>query len=133
MAKLIPCIQIIRNIPEKLSSVSLGRDSLTENYVAVLRFQTIASLAHFLCFKRQSANALYLIDDEGEISIASSDIKMLYGGPEEKDPKRIECKLEIEQEDLWERFMRFIYRYAESNGLTYEETESAELFNSEKS
>lgn len=52
-------------------------------------------------------------------------IKMLYSGPRGKDIKSVECKFEIDQDDNWERFMRFIYRYAEANGLAYRESESA--------
>ncbi|MEO1300096.1 MAG: photosystem II reaction center protein Psb28 [Cyanobacteria bacterium J06636_16] len=44
---------------------------------------------------------------------------MLYGGPEGEDLRSVECKLEIDRDDLWERFIRFIHRYAEANGLTY--------------
>jgi photosystem II Psb28-2 protein len=33
----------------------------------------------------------------------------------------LECKFEIEQESHWERFVRFMNRYAEANGMEYGE------------
>ncbi|MBE7385710.1 MAG: photosystem II reaction center protein Psb28 [Leptolyngbya sp. SIO1E4] len=123
MAALIPCVQIFKDVPEKVSSVSLRRDLSTGTYVAVMRFQTLASLAHFRCFGRRSGKTLYLIDTEGEILIAPF-IKMLYGGPEGEDIRSVECQLEIGQDTHWERLMRFMHRYADANGLTFRETGS---------
>lgn len=123
MTALIPCVQIFKDIPEKLNSVSLRRDLPTGNYVAVMQFRTLASLAHFRCFRRGLADALHLIDTEGEILVEPS-IKMLYGGPKGQDLRSIECKLEIDQDDCWERFIRFMRRYADANGLICKETGS---------
>jgi photosystem II Psb28-2 protein len=33
----------------------------------------------------------------------------------------MDCAVEIEQEDHWERFMRFMNRYAQANGMEYQE------------
>jgi len=123
MTALIPCVQIFKDIPEKVNSVSLGRDLSTGTYVAVMRFQTLPSLAHFRCFERRSGNTLHLIDTEGEILLEPF-IKMLYGGPEGEDIRSVECKLEIDQDAHWERLIRFMHRYAEANGLAFRETES---------
>jgi photosystem II Psb28-2 protein len=35
----------------------------------------------------------------------------------------MECRFEIDLEDYWERFMRFMNRYAEANGMAYGEPE----------
>lgn len=118
MTAPLPHIQIFENVHEKVSSVSLKRDLATGKHVAVMRFQNLASLAHFLCSRRGADKALHLIDTEGEIFIEPS-IEMLYGGPKGEDLRSVECKLEIDRDDLWERFIRFIHRYAEANGLTY--------------
>ena len=121
MAVPIPCVQIFKDIPEKVSSVSLGQNLSTGNHVAVMRFQTLPSLAHFLCLRRRSSSVLHLIDLEGEIFIEPS-IKMFYGGPEGEDLRSVECKFEIDRDDRWKRFMRFIHRYTEANTLTDGET-----------
>ena len=55
--------------------------------------------------------------------MSPSGIKMYYGGPEGEDIKRVECKLEIDRDDHWERFMRFMHRYSEANGMAYGESE----------
>ncbi|MEM9007494.1 MAG: photosystem II reaction center protein Psb28 [Cyanobacteria bacterium P01_F01_bin.86] len=122
MIALVPCVQIFQGVSEKVSSVSLRQDLATGTRIAVMRFQNLASLAHFLCSKKCSAKALHLIDSEGEILIKPA-IEMLYGGPEGKDIKSVECKFEIEQDDSWKRFMRFIHRYSEAHGLACSATE----------
>lgn len=122
MTAPVPCVQVFRDVSEKMSSVSLRQDLSTGTHVAVMRFQNLASLAHFRCLRRYSSNTLHLIDTEGEIRIEPA-IKMLYGGPEGEDLKSVECKIEIAQNHHWERFMRFIYRYAEANVMAFEEAE----------
>jgi len=64
---------------------------------------------------------MILRDEEGIISIAPSSVQFLFGGAEGDELNRVECQFEIEQEDHWERFMRFMNRYAEANGMTYGE------------
>lgn len=124
MSAQTPCVQIFKDIPEEINSVSLRRDPSTGIHVAIMRFQALASIEHFLSFRKSSRNALHLIDAEGEILITPSGVKMFYGDLEGEDLKGVECKLEIDQDDHWERFMRFMHRYAEANGLAYTETES---------
>lgn len=121
-----PCIQFFKDVPEELSGVSLRRDRATGSHVAVLRFESLASLDHFRSFWKQSAkaNAMHLIDEEGEIVIEPSGVQLFYAGPEGDDLKQVECKLEIDRDDHWERFMRFMHRYAEANGMAYGEPES---------
>ncbi|MEM1242625.1 MAG: photosystem II reaction center protein Psb28 [Cyanobacteria bacterium P01_H01_bin.26] len=124
MISQIPCIQIFKDIPEEISGVSLRRDPSTGTYVVVMRFEALASIEHFLSFRKSSRNALHLIDTEGDILITPSGVKMFYGDLEGEDLIGVECKIEIDQEEHWERFMRFMHRYAEANGLAYGETES---------
>ena len=123
MTAQTPCVQIFKDVPEEVSSVSLRRDPSTGDHVAVMRFEALESLDHFRSFRKSSANALHLIDSEGEILAAPSGIKMFYGGPEGEDLKGVECKLVIDQADHWDRFMRFMHRYAEAKGLAYGESE----------
>ncbi|MBT9315932.1 photosystem II reaction center protein Psb28 [Leptothoe spongobia] len=124
MSDQIPSVQIFKDIPEEISGVSLRRDPSTGIHIAVIRFEALASIEHFLSFRKSSRNALHLIDTEGEILIMPSGVKMFYGDIEGEDLKGVECKIEIDQDDHWERFIRFMHRYAEANGLDYNETES---------
>lgn len=125
MTTQTPRVQIFQDVPEEVSGVSLGRDSSRGIHIALMRFQALASLEHFLSFRKSSANVIHLIDSEGEITIKPAGIKLFYGGPEQEDLKGVECKLEIDRDDHWERFLRFMQRYADVNGLAFGETEPA--------
>ncbi|MGD1944029.1 MAG: photosystem II reaction center protein Psb28 [Leptolyngbyaceae cyanobacterium] len=124
MTVQIPCVQIFEDLPEKMSSASLKNASSTGTNVAVMRFKTLASLAHFLCFKKSAGCPLHLIDDEGDILVQPVCIAMVYDGPEGKALKSVECKLEIEQDNQWARLVRFMQRYAVAHGMSCGETDS---------
>jgi photosystem II Psb28-2 protein len=121
MTTQTPCIQIFEGVPEELSGVSLRRDRATGSHVAVLQFESLASLDHFRSFRKRSRNAIHLLDEEGEVLIEPSGIQLFFGGFEGDELKRVECKLEIDRDDHWERFMRFMHRYADANNLAYGE------------
>jgi photosystem II 13kDa protein len=55
---------------------------------------------------------LYLIDEEGEIVIRNVQGKFVNGKPES-----LEAIYVMNSNEEWERFMRFMNRYAEENGL----------------
>ena len=131
MTAQMPCVQIFKDIPEDISNVSLRRDVSTGAHIAVMEFESLASIEHFLSFRKSSANALHLLDSEGEILIEPSGVKLFYGGEDGEDLKRVECKLEIDQDEHWERFMRFMHRYADANGMAYGEPEAEPLVDTE--
>lgn len=118
----VPCVQILKDVSEKVSSVSLSQDLSTGAYIIVMRFQHLASLAHFLCARRRSNNVLHLTDSEGKILVRPS-INMIYEGSQEQYLRSVECKFEIYQDKLWKRFIRFVDRYAEANSLFEKEAE----------
>ncbi|UIE39669.1 photosystem II reaction center protein Psb28 [Leptodesmis sichuanensis] len=117
-----PSIQIFAGVQEELSGVSLRRNKLSGQRSAVLIFDKLESLEHFRSYWKRSANAVHLIDEEGEMLIEPSGVRFLYGGPEGEDLRRVECKLEIDQNDHWDRFMRFMNRYAAANDMVYGES-----------
>lgn len=121
MITQIPSIQIFSGVQEELSGVSLRRGKTSGTRSAVLIFDKLESLDHFRSYWKRSANAVHLIDEEGEMVIEPSGVRLIYGGPEGEDLRRVECKLEINQNDHWERFMRFMNRYAEANEMVYGE------------
>ncbi len=55
---------------------------------------------------------MYLIDDEGEIMTREVKAKFINGQPE-----AIEALIVMKSADEFERFVRFMNRYAEENGL----------------
>jgi photosystem II 13kDa protein len=57
---------------------------------------------------------LYMIDEEGEIITREVKAKFVNG-----QPNALEAILKLESEAEWERFMRFMDRYAAENGLVF--------------
>jgi photosystem II protein len=56
-----------------------------------------------------------MIDDEGELSTTDVKAKFVNG-----KPQAIEAKYAMRSQFEWDRFIRFMDRYAEENGLGFE-------------
>lgn len=121
MAELTPCIEFFEGIFEELSDVSLRKNQATGVRSVLMIFKSLRSIERFRSYTNRFAKALLLTDSEGKISVEPSSVKFIFGGPEGDDLQQVECRFEIEQEDHWERFMRFMHRYAEANGMAYGE------------
>lgn len=121
----IPSIQFFEGISEELSNVSLRRDRHSGARFVLMTFNQLRALENFNSFRKQFSNSMRLIDVEGIISVEPSSVQFVFGGPEGDDLKRVECKFEIDHPDHWERFMRFMNRYAEANGMVYGEPEKS--------
>lgn len=124
MSDLSPCIEFFEGIPEELSNVSLRQNKASGVRTAVLSFERLKSIERFNSYTKRFANSMRLTDAEGVISIEPASVQFIFGGPEGDDLKRVECKLEIDRDDYWQRFMRFMHRYAEANGMAYGEAQS---------
>jgi photosystem II Psb28-2 protein len=122
MTSQTPSIQFFEGISEQLSNVSLRRSRNSGVRSVLMTFDSLKALEKFNSFTKGAANSMLLTDEEGAISVTPSSVQFLFSGPEGDELKRVECKFEIEQEDHWERFMRFMNRYAEVNELAYSET-----------
>lgn len=120
MTSPIASIYFFEEIPEELSNVSLRRNRGSGVRTVLLSFKELKSLERFNSFTKRFTNSLLLSDEEGEIRVTPSSVKFIFGGPEGDDFERMDCAFEIEQEDHWERFMRFMNRYAEANGMVYD-------------
>jgi len=120
MTSPIASIYFFEGIPEELSNVSLRRNRGSGVRTVLLSFKELKSLERFNSFTKRFTNSLLLSDEEGEIRVTPSSVKFIFGGPEGDDFERMDCAFEIEQEDHWERFMRFMNRYAEANGMVYD-------------
>lgn len=121
MTDSIPFIEFFEGVPEELSDVSLRQNRSTGIRSVLMTFKTLRSIERFRSYTNRFAKALILNDTEGKISIEPSSIKFIFGGPEGDDLERVECRFEIDQEDHWQRFMRFMHRYAEANDMGYGE------------
>lgn len=119
MSNQNPSIEFFVGISEELSNVSLRRNKKTGVRSVVLSFETLKAIEKFKSFTERTYGDLRLIDSEGEIIVKPSSVKLYYGGEEGDDIKRVDCIFEMELEEHWERFMRFMHRYAEVNGMGY--------------
>ena len=125
MTSQTPSIQFFEGISEELSNVSLRRNRNSGVRTVLMTFDTIKALEKFNSFTKRFSNSMLLTDEEGSISVEPSSVQFLFGGPEGDQLNRMECQFEIEQEDHWERFMRFMNRYADANGMGYSETQKS--------
>lgn len=116
-----PSIQFFENVPEELDGVSLRRNRTSGARIVVMVFRQLEAISQFKSFRHQFSKSMKLIDSEGEIQVEPSSVKFYFVGPEGDDFDRMECRFEIDQEDHWERFTRFMERYAAANNLEYGE------------
>lgn len=121
----IPSIEFFEGISEEVSDVSLRKNRRTGVRSVMMTFKKLKALEKFNSFSKRFSNAMRLIDAEGEISVLPSSVQFIFGGDDGDNLERVECKFEIEQEDHWERFMRFMNRYAEANGMEFGESASS--------
>lgn len=121
MTSTTPSIQFFAGIFEELSNISLRREVRTGKRLVVMSFSQLQALERFNSFTKKSLNSLLLTDEEGEIRVTPSGTKFIFGGDEGDELQRVECKFEVEQDDHWERVMRFLHRYAAANGMEYGE------------
>lgn len=119
MASSTPSIEFFEGLSEELANVSLRRSKETGVRSVLMIFKALKAIEKFQSFTKKSYGDLRLIDSEGIISVEPSSVKFIFGGDEGDDLKRVECALEIPRDDHWERFMRFMQRYAEANGMGY--------------
>ncbi|HAX76170.1 MAG TPA: photosystem II reaction center protein Psb28, partial [Cyanobacteria bacterium UBA11372] len=119
-----PQIEFFEGIPEELSDVSLRRNRSSGVRSVMMTFKQLKATEKFNSFTKRFSNSMRLIDNEGVISVEPNSVKFIFSGPEGDELERVECKFELDREEHWERFMRFMQRYAEANGMEYGENSS---------
>ena len=119
MSLQTPSIEFFQGIAEDLSNVSLRRNKNTGIRNVLMSFETLNALERFNSFTKGSAQNLSLVDSEGKILVTPNSLKMIFGGDEGNELKRVECRFEIESDSHWQRFARFMERYAEANGMEF--------------
>ena len=111
-SKIMAEIQFSRGITETVvPDVRLTRTKNGNNGAAKFYFEKPDAL------KKESykeITGMYLIDEEGELSTRQVQAKFING-----QPAALEATYLIESPQDWERFMRFMNRYAEKNGLAF--------------
>lgn len=103
-------IQFSRGIDEDVvPDVRITRARDGSNGTATFYFQNPKALAQD---STQEITGMYLIDDEGELSTREVKARFVNGMPE-----AIEALFLMKSADEFERFIRFMNRYAEDHGL----------------
>lgn len=125
MTAQTPSIEFFEGISEELSNVSLRRNRSTGVRRVLMSFEALNALERFNSFTKRSSNSMRLLDEEGTISVEPSSVQLVFGGSDGDDLKRVDCQFEIEREEHWERFMRFMHRYAEANEMAFSQTKQS--------
>lgn len=105
-------IQFSRGIDEtELPNVRLTRSRDGSSGTATFYFEYPQALSQE---STEDITGMYLIDDEGEIVTREVKGKFVNG-----KPTALEAILIMKSSEEWDRFMRFMERYAEKNGLEF--------------
>ncbi|MEM8810820.1 MAG: photosystem II reaction center protein Psb28 [Cyanobacteria bacterium P01_D01_bin.44] len=104
-------IQFARGIAEEVvPDVRLTRSKDGTNGLATFYFDHPKALTD----EGVEITGMYLIDEEGELSTREVNGKFVNG-----EPAGIEASYAIKSPEQWDRFMRFMQRYGEQNGLGF--------------
>lgn len=104
-------IQFARGISEEvIPDVRLTRAKDGTNGTATFYFDYPKALST----EGVEVTGMYLIDEEGELVTRDVNGKFING-----EPAGIEAVYVMKSEAEWDRFMRFMNRYAEQNGLGF--------------
>lgn len=106
-------IQFSRGIDEEvIPQVRLTRSKDGSNGTATFYFQNPAALSNN---STENITGMYMVDEEGEIVTREVKGKFVNGKPE-----ALEALYLMRSIDEWDRFMRFMERYAEEHDLGFE-------------
>jgi len=108
-----PVIQFIRGIDERVvPDVRLTRSKDGTNGVAIFSFEqpSVFDSSREL----GDITGLYMLDEEGTLSTVDVSAKFLNG-----KPSKIEGQYIMRNTSEWDRFMRFMERYAKENELGF--------------
>lgn len=109
---MVAKIQFSRGIDEDaIPDVRLTRSRDGSQGTATFLFREPKALADD---STEEITGMYMIDDDGEIITREVKAKFINGKPTE-----IEAVLLMRTSEEWDRFMLFMKRYAEENGLEF--------------
>lgn len=109
-------IQFSRGVKEEVvPDVRLTRSKDGTNGTATFYFQNPTALSKS---STEDITGMYMIDEEGELVTREVKAKFVNGQPE-----ALEALYAIKSASEWDRFMRFMERYAEENGLGFSKSQ----------
>jgi photosystem II protein len=105
-------IQFSKGIAEEvIPDVRLTRSKDGTNGTATFYFEKPKALSNE---STEDITGMYMVDEEGEIVTREVKAKFINGQPE-----ALEALYAIKSTSEWDRFMRFMNRYAEEHGLGF--------------
>ncbi|MBO3459329.1 photosystem II reaction center protein Psb28 [Aetokthonos hydrillicola Thurmond2011] len=105
-------IQFSRGVDEEvIPDVRLTRSRSGNSGTATFIFNNPKALSGNIT---EDVTGMYMIDEEGEIVTREVKAKFINGKPE-----ALEATYVMKSEQDWERFMRFMQRYADDHGLGF--------------
>jgi photosystem II protein len=110
-------IQFIKNLDEKvIPEIRLTRSRDGSTGTATFRFKN-PNILDKSTAKEGEITGMYLIDEEGILETRDVNARFVNGKPE-----AIESIYIMKSPEAWDRFMRFMKRYGESNDLVFTKT-----------
>ena len=105
-------IQFIQGMDEEVTAkVHLTRSLSGNNGTATLTFENPKALGQDLS---KDITGMYMIDEEGKMISREVKAKFVNG-----EPKSLEGLYVMKSQVEWDRFMRFMDRYAKKHGLEF--------------
>jgi photosystem II Psb28-2 protein len=85
-----------------------------------MTFVNIKAVQGVNSFAKASFNDIRLVDSEGTISIEPKSSKLFWKDKgDDEELAKIEIVFNVGSDEYWDRFMRFMQRYAEANGMEF--------------
>nr|QCI05753.1 photosystem II protein W [Cryptopleura ramosa] len=107
-------IQFINGINETIiPNIKLTRSRDGSTGTATFRFNN-PDIIQLSMQEKGDIQGMYLKDEEGQMMTTDVNAKFVNG-----KPKGIECIYIIKSPNEWDRFMRFMERYANNNNLSF--------------
>jgi photosystem II protein len=107
-------IQFVRGLDEKVvPNVKLTRAKDGSSGIATFKFDN-PNVFDASTASQGEVTGMFMIDDEGEISTTAVNARFANG-----KPQAIESVYTMTSPEQWDRFMRFMERYAEANDLGF--------------
>lgn len=107
-------IQFVRGLEEKVvPDIKLTRARDGSSGTATFKFKN-PNVFDASTASQGEITGLFLIDEEGEMSTNDVNASFING-----KPQSVECLYIMKSPEEWDRFMRFMERYGEANGLGF--------------
>mmetsp|Transcript_534 Transcript_534/g.765 ORF Transcript_534/g.765 Transcript_534/m.765 type:complete len:148 (+) Transcript_534:161-604(+) len=107
-------IQFVKGLDEKVvPDISLTRARDGSSGTATFKFAN-PNVFDASTSSQGEVTGMFLVDEEGEMSTTDVNARFANG-----KPQAIESVLVMKSPGEWDRFMRFMERYAEANGLAF--------------